>query len=600
MILIGIDLGTNNTVLSYFDGVLHVIDKPIPSVISIENNQVKIGNEALLTKNYHKNLKRRLTNNPKLLSVYQEFLIQIKNKIEKFLEDKETEYQVIVTVPAYFSESDKDITKRAVLGAGLPLLRLLAEPTAAGIAYGHFYHTIEEVVLVFDMGAGTTDLTLMRKVTDNSEENASNFYEVISLMGDVKFGGEDITDLLRQKFPLINDPEESKINLSSGDILEISQKDYFRLLENEYLTKITTLFDKILKDGHINKKEVNQIILVGGSTKNPFIRKVVENYFQKDLTHLIDPDTAVSFGATIYGNSIMTKTNNVVLIDRLPLSVGLEVEDGKYAKLIEKNTIIPTKKESYFTTQEDDQEYIEIKVFQGEHHYVKDNMLLGLFKVMIEPRPKCTPKICVLAEINVDGVLKITAKDKNNQETLQIKTTRDKNIDKYATILPFELYEEEFEMLNNIFNSMKTQILFQLTENIYLKLDAETREKRLNFFNSYDEKVESFKCNFPRLFELDTLPNNLDLMQENIIEMKEILKIINEEYSDYLSNYELENTKVDWTKKIETIVENIESYNLSEEQQNRILELAEQILTAENINVEEIFVEINQILGYNL
>jgi molecular chaperone DnaK (HSP70) len=355
-----------------------------------------------------------------------------------------------------------------------------------------------------------------------------------------------------------------------------------------------------LKDGNINKKEVNQIILVGGSTKNPFIRKVVENYFQKDLTHLIDPDTAVSFGATIYGNSIMTKTNNVVLIDRLPLSVGLEVEDGKYAKLIEKNTIIPTKKESYFTTQEDDQEYIEIKVFQGEHHYVKDNMLLGLFKVMIEPRPKCTPKICVLAEINVDGVLKITAKDKNNQETLQIKTTRDKNIDKYATILPFELYEEEFEMLNNIFNSMKTQILFQLTENIYLKLDADTREKRLNFFNSYDEKVESFKCNFPRLFELDSSENNLDLMQENIIEMKELLKIVNEEYSDYLSNYELENTKVDWTKKIETIVENIESYNLSEEQQNRILEIAEQILTAENINVEEMFIEINQILGYNL
>jgi len=112
--------------------------------------------------------------------------------------------------------------------------------------------------------------------------------------------------------------------------------------------------------------------------------------------------------------------------------------------------------------------------------------------------------------------------------------------------------------------------------------------------------VESFKCNFPRLFELDSSENNLDLMQENIIEMKEILKIINEEYSDYLSNYELENTKVDWTKKIETIVENIESYNLSEEQQNRILELAEQILTAENINVEEMFVEINQILGYNL
>lgn len=606
MILVGIDLGTNNTVLSYYDGTLHVIDKPIPSVISIEDDKVKIGEDALATGNYHRNLKRRLANSPKLLSLYQEFLTQIRHKLEIYLleNDLDIEYKVVVTVPAYFSEADKDITKRAVLGAGLPLIRLLAEPTAAGIAYGYFYHTAEEVVLVFDMGAGTTDLTLMRKVTDapveSNDENTNNFYEVISLMGDVKFGGEDITDLLRKNVPLLTNPEESKIKLSSGDISEISQKDYFKMLESEYYTKITSLFDKILKEGDTNKKDVTQILLVGGSTKNPFIRKVVENYFERDLKFMIDPDTAVSFGATIYGNSLISKTNNVVLIDRLPLSIGLEVEDGKYAKLIEKNSIIPAKKESFFTTQEDDQEYIEVKVYQGEHHYVKDNMLLGVFKVMIEPRPRCTPKIYVSAEINPDGILKITAKDGSNQETLQIKTTRDDDIARYSTIMPNELFEEEFELLNNMFNGMKLQIMFQLTENIYLNIESKLKERQLNLFNSLDEKVEGYKENFPRLFGDMKKENNLRQMEENIIDMKKIVELINNEFSDYLSNYELENTKVDWNKKIETILENMDKYKLTEEQNSRVLELSEAIIEAENINCEEMFSEINQILGYNL
>ncbi len=610
MFIVGIDLGTNNTVLSYYDsGHLHIIEKAIPSIVLLEDNKVIIGDEVIGNKNSHKNLKRRLTNNPKLLSLYTAFLSKIKEKIDLFiLEHNELDYQVVVTVPAYFSESDKDITKRAVLGANLPLLRLLSEPTAAGITYGHFYHTMEEIVLVFDMGAGTTDLTLMRKSTikneDNNENEDNNFYEVISLMGDVKFGGEDITKLLRKKLPLEIDAEKSKILLSSGDIPEMKQKEYFDLLEIEYLEKINLLFDKILFDGNLTIKDINQVILVGGSTKNPFIRKTVENYFKKDLNFLIDPDTAVSFGATIYGNSLVTKTNNVVLIDRLPISIGVEVENGKYAKLIERGNIIPTKKESYFTTQEDDQEFIEIKIYQGEHHYIKDNLLIGEFKVMIEPRPKCTPKIKVTSEINADGILTITAIDGTNKESLSIRTNRNNNIERFSTILPHELYEEEFELYYNLFSGMKQQILFQLTENIYLKIDSETRENRLNKFLICNEKVDDYLLAFPRLFmeknDEETIKNlNLETMEENIIGMKKIVSFLGEEYGDYLNNYELENTKTDWKKKIETIIENIDNYNLTKDQYNRILELAEIIVENDNQNCEVHFNEIDDLLGFN-
>jgi len=598
MKIIGIDLGTNNTVLSYYEnGHLHVINKPIPSIISIEDNIITIGEDALKL-NHHSNLKRNLSNNNKLLFLYQSFLTKIKEIIENFLAligsiDK-LEYQVVVTVPAYFSEADKDITKRAIIGSGLPLLRLLAEPTAAGIAYGHFFHTLDEVILVFDMGAGTTDLTLMRKSLD--EKN--NFYEVISIMGDVKFGGLDITNLLAKKLPLLTNPEEAKINLSSGDISEITQKNFFSILEETYLEKINNLFDTILKDGNISKKEIDQVILIGGSTKSPFIQQTVSNYFQKDLDHLINPDTAVSFGATIYGNSLVAKDNTVVLVDRLPMSIGIEVEEGKYAILIEKSTIVPTKKESYFTTQEDNQEYVEVKIYQGEHKYVKNNCLMGLFTVKLkELRPKAQVKINVTAEINPDGVLIVTAKDPhNNKNYLEIQTSRNDNIEQYSTILPHELYEEEYDMYNKLYNNLKQQILFQLEENIYLKIDSDIKTNQLKSFYEKDDVIT-------KLLTTYETTKDILILKENSIEIKKICLIIEEEFSEYLKNYTIDQLDNDsnnnWMNKIEELINNINTYNLTENQENKILETFENIISLDNKDCDLLYLTISEILGFN-
>lgn len=587
--LIGIDLGTNNTVLSYYEnGHLHVINKAIPSIVSVENNIVTIGEDALLL-NHHKNLKRKLTNNPKVLYLYQAFLTKIKEIIDNFVVSKE--YQVVVTVPAYFSESDKDITKRAILGAGLPLIRLLAEPTAAGIAYGHFHHTVEEVILVFDMGAGTTDLTLMRKsIDEETTEKQNNFYEVISIMGDVKFGGLDITELLRKLLPSNIDPEQSKINLSSGDISELSQKKYFSILEENYTENIYKLFDTILKDGKINKKEVNQIILIGGSTKNPYIRKTVSNYFQRDLDHIIDPDTAVSFGATIYGNSLLAKDNTVVLVDRLPMSIGIEVDNGKYAVLIEKNSIVPIKKESYFTTQEDNQEYINVKIYQGEHNYVKDNCLMGVFDVLLsELRPKATVKINVVAEINPDGILIVKAKDKNVEKSLYIKTIRNDDIERYVTILPQELLEEQYEQLNSMYDGIRQQILFQLEENIYLKIDSNVKRLQLESFYKQNEIIERLLNTFSR-------DEKIEQLEENISEIKKLYVNIESEFSTYLNNYIISDN---WIDKLEKIMENIDTYNLSETNKTKIIMIIEEIIKEDNKNCEILNIQLGELLEFD-
>jgi molecular chaperone DnaK (HSP70) len=224
---------------------------------------------------------------------------------------------------------------------------------------------------------------------------------------------------------------------------------------------------------------------------------------------------------------------------------------------------------------------------------------------MIEPRPKCTPKIYVLAEINPDGILVVTAKDGSNQESLHIQTSRNNsmNASQYMTIMPNEIYEEEFELLYNLYRGLRQQILFCLEENIYLKIEDTIKKTQLELLMNYDNIIDKYKLDFPRLYGEDiNMLYNLNLMEKNIIDIKKILENINEEFKDYLINYELDTyeNKINWKKKLETIVENIEKYNLSEEQETNIYILIENIISKNNENCESYFTKLDELLGFDL
>jgi hypothetical protein len=222
---------------------------------------------------------------------------------------------------------------------------------------------------------------------------------------------------------------------------------------------------------------------------------------------------------------------------------------------------------------------------------------MGLFKVeLTELKPKATLKINVSAEINPDGILTITAKDSyNNKNSLNIKTIRDNNIEKYMTILPHEIYEEEYNTLNSIYSSIKQQILFQLEENIYSKLDSVTKETQIKLFNEYRQKLEI-------LLNTYTETINIEILEENIIEIKKIIQYIQRDFSIYLNNYIIDNNEENlenYMEKLENIIENINTFNLSEIQQNNILEIIEEIIMLDNKNCELLYNKMNEILGFN-
>ena len=367
-------------------------------------------------------------------------LRKLKEAAESYLGHKVN--KAVITVPAYFNDAQRQSTKDAGQIAGLEVSRIINEPTAAALAYG-LEHKRDEKIAVFDLGGGTFDVSIL--------EVGDEIVEVLSTNGDTHLGGDDFDEVLighiadefknTEGIDLRQDPmalqrlreaaEKAKKELSTGqatDInlpfitadasgakhlqMSITRADFEKLID-PLINRLRAPVENALKDAKLSKSEINEVVLVGGSTRVPRVQAFVKEMFGKEPHQGVNPDEVVSLGAAIQGGIIAGDVKDVVLLDVTPLSLGIETEGGIMTALVERNTTIPTTKSETFSTAADNQPAVTVRVFQGERKMATDNRLLGEFNLDgIPPAPRGVPQIEVSFDIDVNGILNVSAKDK--------------------------------------------------------------------------------------------------------------------------------------------------------------------------------------------
>ncbi|WP_010531040.1 molecular chaperone DnaK [Lentibacillus jeotgali] len=562
--IIGIDLGTTNSCVAVMEGGEPVVipnpegNRTAPSVVAFKNGERQVGEvakrQAITNPNTIQSIKRHMGTDYKVKIEDKEYTPQeisaiilqyLKSYAEDYLGD--TVEKAVITVPAYFNDAERQATKDAGKIAGLEVERIINEPTAASLAYGIDKEDQDQTILVYDLGGGTFDVSIL--------DIGDGTFEVVSTAGDNRLGGDDfdevIMDYMVQEFKKENGIDLSQDKMAKQrlkDAAEKAKKDLsgvsqtqislpfitagengplhlemnmtrakFEELSSDLVERTMEPTRKALSDADLSAKDIHKVILVGGSTRIPAVQEAIKQKTGKEPSKGVNPDEVVALGAAIQGGVLQGDVKDVVLLDVTPLSLGIETMGSVTTKLIERNTTIPTSHSQVFSTAADNQTAVDIHVLQGEREMAADNKTLGRFQLTdIPPAPRGIPQIEVTFDIDANGIVNVSAKDKgtNKEQSITIKSSSglsDDEVDQMVKEAEENAEEDKKRREEADLRNEADQLVFTTDKTIKDLGDNITDEEKQKAEEAKEELQKAIESD-----DLDQIREKKDALQEQV------------------------------------------------------------------------------------